>query len=136
MSFFDGFNPLKLASDAFIAWNDGRTRIREAKIEAKVAEYQAKAQQATMRIKGELDWDMLALEQSQHSLKDEWLLLILSLPFLGSFIPGIQDYVVNGWDYISRAPMWYQWSFIGIIAASFGLRWLFKGKLPHERLRK
>ena len=43
-----------------------------------------------------------------------------------SFIPGSQDYVLTGWEYVQQAPDWYQYSFMGAVAASLGIRWAFK----------
>jgi len=71
------------------------------------------------------DYDIQALKQSERSWKDEYLTILLSLPVIGSFIPGVQDSVVLGWDYLAKAPAWFQVAFIGVIAATFGLRWLF-----------
>ena len=47
---------------------------------------------------------------------------IFSLPFIGSFIPNVQDYVSVGFDYLNKAPSWYQWAYMGMVAATFGLR--------------
>lgn len=78
--------------------------------------------------KATTDYDIEALKQSQTSWKDEYLTILMSLPFIASFLPVIQDYVVSGWKYLALAPTWYQMSFIGVIAATFGLRWLFNRK--------
>ena len=110
---------------AVTKWNEGRVKIAEAKINAKVARYNAEAARATKAIDAETNWDLAALEASKDSWKDEWLTLLLSMPFIGSFIPGIQDAVLKGWEYVAKAPTWYQIAFLGIVAASFGLRWWF-----------
>ena len=78
--------------------------------------------------KATTDYDLAALTASTTSWKDEYLTILLSAPVIGSFVPGIQDYVVRGWDYLAKAPAWFQMSFIGVIAATFGLRWLFNSK--------
>ena len=75
--------------------------------------------------KAETDYDLEALKQSQVSWRDEYLTILLSLPFIGSFLPVVQEYVVRGWGYLDKAPVWFQASWIGVIAATFGLRWLF-----------
>lgn len=76
-------------------------------------------------MKATSDYDMAALNASSSSWKDEYLTILLSAPVIGSFVPGVQDYVVRGWDFLAKAPLWFQTSFIGVIAATFGLRWLF-----------
>lgn len=74
----------------------------------------------------EKDYDLAALNQTQFSWKDEFALLIITLPFIASFVPGLQDYIATGFTYISNTPDWYQMAFMGAIAASLGIRWAFK----------
>lgn len=111
-------------SEGFTSWNDGRKEVKKAKLAVKLAKLSSEESRWHAQVKAESDWDLEALRQSQYSWKDEWLLFILSLPFIGSFIPVVQDFVVKGWEYVSKAPVWYQVCFIGVVAASFGLRWL------------
>ena len=118
-------NILSFLSAPLTQWLEGRARIKEAKINAKVAKWNAKARLAEKQIDIEADWDIRALEASKDSWKDELLLVIFSIPFVGSFIPGIQDKVLVGWEYIAKAPLWYQSAYLGMVAASFGLRWWF-----------
>lgn len=98
---------------------EGNLRIEKARIDATIARVQQASQSET-------DWDLEALRASQTSWKDEWFALLLSLPFIGSFIPVVQDYVAVGWENVSMSPLWYQASFIGAICASFGIRWYLK----------
>jgi hypothetical protein len=111
------------------SWNDGRIRIKEAKINVELAKYNAEAEKWKSAHQAETNWDLEALRASKTSWKDEFLTLVLTAPFVGSFIPGVQDQVAEGWKHVAEAPEWYQASFIGIIAASFGLRWMFNRKL-------
>ena len=75
------------------------------------------------------EYDIEALKQTQTSWRDEYLTVLLSAPVIGSFIPVVQEYVVRGWDYLAKAPAWFQVSWIGVIAATFGLRWLYTRKV-------
>ena len=130
-------NILSFLSAPLTQWLEGRARIKEAKINAKVAKWNAKAEQAKRAQEITADWDLRAMEAAKESWKDELLLLIFSAPFVGSFIPGVQDAVLRGWEYVAKAPLWYQVCYAGMVAASFGLRWWFtqnrlgviKGKL-------
>jgi len=110
------------------SWNDGRVRIKEAKINAEIARYNAQAKVAEMAQQQEGSWDMEALRQSQYSWKDEWFTIVLSLPFIGAFIPNVQDYILIGFQYLGQTPDWYRIAFLGAVCASFGLRWWFKRK--------
>ena len=111
------------------SWNDGRIQIKQAKIGVQLAKYTAEAERWKSAHQSETNWDLAALEASKTSWKDEYLTLVFTAPFIGSFIPEVQDQVSKGWGYVSNAPEWYQMALIGIIAASFGLRWMFNRKL-------
>lgn len=115
-------------SDNIKGWNDGRVKINEAKINAEVAKYNAQAELANKVQQQEGDWDVQALKASETSWKDEWLTVLLSAPFIGAFIPVIQDYVIVGFGYLDKTPSWYQMAFLGVVAASFGIRWWFNRK--------
>jgi hypothetical protein len=62
------------------------------------------------------------MNQMQHTWKDEYLLILISIPVILAFIPYMVPYVTAGFAVLTGLPMWYQWSFTGIIAATFGLR--------------
>lgn len=96
---------------------EGRISIERAKTEGQIAKMQAQH-------KAETDYDVEALRQQQYSWKDEWLTLVFTLPFICSFIPGIQEYVAQGWTYIPSVEQWYPILLVGIVASTFGLRWL------------
>jgi len=110
------------------SWNDGRVEIKKAKIGAEIAKYEAAADRWRLTAKSESDWDLEAQRQSQYSWKDEWLTIIITLPFVFLFFPFSQDAVLTGFEYMDKAPFWYQTIFMGIVAASFGLRWWFTKK--------
>lgn len=111
-------------------WLKGRRKIKQVKLESEARIEEAKAQatieQTLRQGKVEASWDQEALRQMQFSWKDEYLTLILTIPFIGSFIPVVQDYVKEGWVYIQQAPLWYQWGLLAIVCASFGVRWAMK----------
>ena len=112
-------------ASGFKSWNDGRVRIKEAKINSIVKRYEVEAVHLAKTLEAETNWDIEALRQSQYSWKDEWFTILLSLPFIGAFIPEIQEYVLTGFNYLNQTPDWYRWAFLGAVCASFGLRWWF-----------
>ena len=63
------------------------------------------------------------LEQIKNSgWKDEFVLLLLSIPLIMSFIPEMQPYVVDGFAALSTTPDWYQWLILSVFAAIYGIR--------------
>ena len=91
-------------------------------LDGKVAVQKA---EATIRMKeatGEIDWDLAAMRASQSSWKDEWLVILFSVPLILAFIPGMEGVVANGFEQLKSMPEWYQYSLGVIVAASFGVR--------------
>ena len=61
-------------------------------------------------------------EASKNSWKDEWLVILFSIPLILAFIPGMESVVENGFRQLEAMPTWYQYSLGVIVAASFGVR--------------
>lgn len=108
-------------------WSSRRTLKAETDAKVAILEAEARVKQAERLVTAEIDWDAEAMRQTEHSWKDEWFALLLSAPFIASFIPGLQDYTIKGWEYLGMAPDWYRYAFLGAVCASFGLRWAMKG---------
>jgi hypothetical protein len=96
---------------------------RKAKAEQKVTEIRAKTELMQQQIKGEADWDLEAIKNTQGSWKDEWLVLLFSIPLILSFC-GVwgRDIVFNGFQALSQAPDWYKYTLGVIVSASFGIK--------------
>ena len=86
-----------------------------AKAEAEAVVMQKKAT-------GEIDWDLKMADASASSWKDEWLVILFSIPLILAFIPGMEDIVSSGFQQLEQMPEWYQYSLGVIVAASFGTR--------------
>ena len=70
------------------------------------------------------DWDTNAQQQMKYTWKDEYLMILFSIPLIMAFVPGYQDDIKKGFEVLKETPDWYMFSVIGIVAATFGLRWL------------
>jgi len=90
---------------------DGKTAVKKAEAETK------------MKIAtGEISWEQSAIEASKDSWKDEaWTLCFIAI-VLGSFIPGLQPFMEQGFKNLEAAPQWFSWAMYASIAASFGIR--------------
>jgi len=71
---------------------------------------------------GDIDWDMVQARGSQTSWKDEWFVILLSIPAILCFIPGWDVYVTKGFISLQQTPDWYKAAFGIAVAASFGFR--------------
>ncbi|WP_456390573.1 hypothetical protein [Hydrogenimonas sp.] len=141
MSWFNIFGAIADAvAKPMMEWQKRKTlkaeleaKLLEKEAEAKLKMIDARVELAKQGQRIEADWDINAQKQMQNSWKDEYLLFLLTLPIIGSFIPTVQDYVVTGWGYVGKAPEWYVVSFLGIVAATFGLRWLIRPLIERRR---
>jgi len=104
------------------SWIDGKVEQTKAKATANVARAKAEATIMEKKATGEIDWDIEMARSSASSWKDEWLVILFSIPLILAFIPGMEDVVRNGFEQLNKMPQWYQYSLGVIVAASFGVR--------------
>jgi len=90
---------------------EGSIKITQAKIDAKIARVAAKSHM-----------DLAAQTGMQYSWKDEYLVILLTAPVILCFIPGLEQYALNGFKILESTPEWYRWALTGMIAATFGIR--------------
>ena len=100
----------------------GRLERAKANTEMKVAEAKARATVMEKQATGELDWDLVAIRGARNSWKDEWLVILFSVPLILAFVPGMELVVLNGFSVLNQMPEWYQYSLGVIVASSFGVR--------------
>ena len=114
---------ISLVSTVFKGWMGAR----KVKAEGKIKIAQAKVDARVRRIDGQQEMDANAANDMKHSWKDEFLTILMSIPIIMCFIPFLSQYALKGFEILAETPEWYRWAFLGIIAASFGLRvWLSK----------
>jgi len=77
---------------------------------------------------GQLEYSGKLLEARQSDWKDEFILILLSLPILMLSIavysddPTAMDKMKLFFEYFSDLPYWYQAIFVGVIASVYGLK--------------
>ena len=104
-------------------WFEGQQKKTEARALAEAAMENAKAEVFKRKSLSEQDWDFTALNQAETSWKDEYLLILVSIPFGMAFIPPLQPYVEQGFIVLrDSVPDWYKAGLSVMIAASFGMR--------------
>ena len=91
-----------------------------AKIRGKIAWEEAQTKRAEASEGRDADWELESIRNS--GWKDEMVIIILSIPMVGTFIPGIQPYIQTGFDQLGTTPEWYRWLVVMIYAATFGIR--------------
>lgn len=126
-------------------WLKGVTARRRIKEEGKVRIEVAKIEQQLIVQKQAGSYDVESQRQMQFSWKDEYLVIVFTIPLIFSFLSPFIDFILlmtteekytfsdkipAAWQAVALAPDWYQWSLMGIIAATFGLRWLWSKSPP------
>jgi len=96
--------------------------VRQVKAEGKIAITHAKIQSRIKRFEQIGEMDLAAMKGMMFSWKDEYILVLMSIPMIMSFIPGLADYALRGFAIVDTLPEWYTWSWMGIVSATFGLR--------------
>ena len=98
-------------------------RKHEQKVQAVELEKLRHTKQIELIQQGQQMDNAWELEQIKNSgWKDEFVLLLLSIPLAMSFIPQMQPYVVEGFAALSTTPDWYQWLILSVFAAIYGIR--------------
>ena len=124
----------ELIVDRLSKWSERRDAIKQAKVDAEVATLRAKAELAAYTVKADIEWDLKWADQATNSWKDEWLLVLWTIPLVGLFIPPLRPYVIEGFDYMRGfhpdAGFWYMAGWAVIFAATFGLKGAMAYMLP------
>ena len=79
---------MDLYADLAGTWLEGKVEKTKAETGAKVARAKAEATIMEKKATGELDWDLEMAKGSQSSWKDEWLVILFSVPSDTSFYTG------------------------------------------------
>lgn len=106
----------------------GKLKIASAKIEFKVAKWQARATRLAAKESNDASYDMQVLKNREHSYADEFLIGMMMLLFLMHFVPVMQPYMVKGWAAMgySGVPWWFEFVMVGIFVSTLGLMRLFR----------
>ena len=93
-------------------------------IKGKADESKAKQEVKLKAIQSEENWEKVMAEGSQTSWKDEWFVIVLSIPMVGAFIPSLVPYIQQGFIVLDSMPEYYKGFLGAAIAASFGIKGL------------
>ena len=102
----------------------GKRKLKQAKVEGALKINKAKVEAQQQMIadgqKADIKWENTSLQQS--GWKDEYWTIILSIPLILCFIPGLADYISKGFEALEATPEWY-WYAVGVaIGSAFGVK--------------
>ena len=105
-------------------WLNGKVETKAAETKAKVARAEAEAQIMVSRATSEADWEKIMAQGTQNSWKDEYLVLLFSIPLILAFLPfeWADQAVANGFAALDSMPQWYSYTLGVIVASSLAVR--------------
>ena len=86
------------------------------------AEAEAKAKILLSKETSTADWERIMAQGTQNSIKDEFVTVIVLIPVVLCFIPGLEQVVKNGFDRLNDLPEWYQYLVYVVCLAAVGIR--------------
>ena len=76
----------------------------------------------------DMNWEMEFARQASSSWKDEYTLIVVSIPAVLAFIPGMDVYVQAGFAALDKTPGWYQIMLVSLFFATVGIRFWRRGQ--------
>ncbi len=97
-----------------------KAEIELEKLRGKAEYERAKTARAEASEGRDHEWELASIQNS--GWKDEWVLIVLSIPMILVFIPWTQPFIETGFDALDSTPLWYRTIVASIYLATFGLR--------------
>lgn len=111
-----------------------KQELKLTELRGKAALMEAKYKAQAVQVENVHSWEMAQLANSGK--KDEVVLAILSFPYVGCFIPGVQDYILVGFQYLAQMPYWAVGLTVTVFLAVYGIRHRNASKINAPGLRK
>ena len=88
----------------------------------------AEAEASKMKRESEQDYDLdkIAMMAMEKSWKDEFLLILFSIPIAMCFFPDYRQYVEDGFKTLNIIPEWFMYIYVAMIVVIYGLRGLLR----------
>jgi hypothetical protein len=67
-------------------------------------------------------WELIMAESTKSSFKDEIITIVVLIPCILSFVPGMEELVKSGFARLNELPDWYQNILYVTILAGLGLK--------------
>tara|TARA_Y100001937_G_scaffold13157_1_gene17194 strand:+ start:4921 stop:5304 length:384 start_codon:yes stop_codon:yes gene_type:complete len=114
---------LPMVGDLAGSWLKGKAEEKAAVAKTKIAKAEAEAEILKVTATSEANWEKIMAQGSVNSWKDEWLVILFSIPLILSFCGEWgRDIVADGFAALDTMPQWYQYSLGVIVSASFAVR--------------
>ena len=103
-------------------------QIEKQKAKANLAQTKAAAEAEIMKTAAThaSKWESIMAQGTQNSWKDELVTIVILIPTVLVFIPGMEDVVKNGFARLNELPEWYTYLLFLTVSAALGIRGLDK----------
>lgn len=90
------------------------------KIESQIKLEEAKANMQVKHLEADQSWEQQQIANS--GWKDEWVLILLSIPLILVFVPYTAPFIYQGFGVLATTPDWYRWLIMLVFTAIYGIR--------------
>lgn len=97
-----------------------KQQLELAKIQGEIEAEKAWHEWRIANITADAAWEQAQIQNS--GWKDEYVLVLLSIPLILVFIPWTASYVMDGFGILEQTPQWYRWLVMVIFGAIYGVR--------------
>lgn len=101
-------------------WQDRKTAVVKSKIQIKEAQTGAEIKRIAERGSADISWENTSLEQS--GWKDEFWTIVIAVPTIMCFVPGLVQYALDGFNALKQTPLWYQSLVATAVGSAFGVK--------------
>ncbi|MBD9542214.1 hypothetical protein IB276_22475 [Ensifer sp. ENS04] len=131
--------PFKLIVTEVSKWSERRDLLQEASLKAQLAKIAAETDLAAYKAKADVEWDLAWAGQAQASWKDEYVLLLWTVPMLAFiptlFFPSLRDEALTTLQFLQNTfgpdlLYWYMGGWGVIFSATFGLKGALQFMVP------
>ena len=109
--------------------------LKLARLKGKIDLQNAKVQAAIQQQQHIQSWEQTYVNMQRESLKDEVVLAVVLFPYVGAFIPGVQEHILVGFEHLAKMPYWAVGMTVTIMLAIYGIRHKNASKLQAPGLR-
>ena len=115
--------PISSLAGSFL---EGQISKQKAKASLAQTEAETKAEILKTAATHDSKWELIMAEGTKGSWKDELVTVVILIPVILVFIPGMEEVVQNGFDRLNELPDWYQYLVFLVCSAAFGIKGLDK----------
>jgi len=115
--------PISSLAGSFL---EGQISKQKAKASLAQTEAETKAEILKTAATHDSKWELTMAEGTKGSWKDELVTIVILIPVILVFIPGMEEVVQNGFDRLNELPDWYQYLVFLVCSAALGIKGLDK----------